>query len=182
MPDRLNAQQDEIRGTDELDGREDGDRSLDDRPDAEGDGRNLQVHAGGIADNGRQPGAAAEREGAADDEEHARTRYHDEHACGRGRRRAADRSAPWSHPNRAKPPVAHPPPRWVRLPTRICQVGRSWGRGRVLPSSRRSASCGPVWGTTHTAQVCSSGLLHPNGWGIRAPCRNSLKFLTVRKG
>jgi len=86
MAERLHAEHDEVQRAGELDGGEDGDRLLHQRADADRHEHDLHVCACGIADRGREAGAAAERQGAGDDEQHARPRHDDQHERGQQER------------------------------------------------------------------------------------------------
>jgi hypothetical protein len=78
MPDGLDAEEDDVGGAEELDDREGHDRLLEQRAEAEGDQHRDHDGAEDVADDAQEPADPAERERAADREEHARPGDDDE--------------------------------------------------------------------------------------------------------
>ena len=76
---RLHAEEHEVGGAGELDHGVGGDRLLHERAETERDRDDLHVDAGRVADDGRDAGAAPERQRARHDEQHARPRDEDQH-------------------------------------------------------------------------------------------------------
>src|SRR5215475_4135518 len=78
MPDRLDTEEDQVRGAGQLDHREHRDGPLDDRPDPEGNGHHLDVHTERVADDGGERTPAPEHEGSTDYEQYAGPGYRDQ--------------------------------------------------------------------------------------------------------
>ena len=78
VADRLDAEEDQVRRSDDLDDREHHDGLRDERPDAERDRGDGGQHPERVAEHAEQAAAAAERDGAAEHEQHARAGKDDE--------------------------------------------------------------------------------------------------------